>query len=193
MFVRMIVPVVRRRRAALAVDPARVAASVMFFFPDRNPVFDFIDDVSTRIECFAPVGGADAHPNGHVGEIERADTMDARGMFNGKTLQCFGKYAVALFDGKGLKGFVLESSDVLALVMIPNPALEAHVAAGAAVEQFPARGLRIDGRLGEAKAHQPPATGGMNTTSSPVLKGRDHSENSLFTATFNCSRDNVKP
>src|SRR5882757_5941850 len=188
----MIVRMVRRRRTALAVDPARVAAPVMFFFPDRNPVLDFIDDVSALVEGFAAVGGTHTHPHRHVGKIERPDPMDAHRVLDGKTLQCLGQDSFAFFDGQGLKGFVFEPSDVLALVMIAHPTLEADVAAGAAVEQVAACGLRIDGDLGKAKAHQPPATGGMNTTASPAINGRDHSENSLFTATFNCSRDSVK-
>ena len=156
-------------------------------------MFDFVDDVSTRVERFAAMGGTDSYPNGQVGEVERTHAMNAHGMLDGETLQCLRENSLTLLDGESLKGFVLEPSDVLALVMIPNPALEADVAAGAAVEQFAARGFGIDGRFSEAKPHQPPATGGMNTTASPALKGRVHSENSLFTATFNCSRDNVKP
>src|ERR1700722_20578604 len=61
------------------------------------------------------------------------------------------------------------------------------------VEQFTAGGCGVDRRFGKAKTHHPPATGGMNTTASPGISLRDQSENSVFTATFNCSRDSVKP
>src|SRR5450631_351348 len=119
--------------------------------------------------------------------------MDAQGMLDGKQLQRLGEDSISLFEGEGLEGFVFEPRDFLPLVMVPYPAFETDVAAGAAVEQFAARGDGIDGRFGEAKPHQPPATGGMKTTASPALKRRDQSANSLLTATFNCSRDNVKP
>ncbi len=81
----------------------------------------------------------------------------------------------------------------LSLILIPNPTFEADIAARAEVEQFAPRGVRVDRRLGEAKAHQPPATGGMNTTASPAASLRDQSLNSLLTATFSCSRVSVKP
>ena len=111
----------------------------------------------------------------------------------GKSPHRLGEYSLALLEGEGLKGFVLEPGDFPALVVIANPALEAHVTARARVEHLAPRGVRIDGRLGESEPHQPPATGGMNTTASPAPKGRDQSENSLFTATFSCSRDRLKP
>src|ERR1700692_1962441 len=84
----VLVPMVRGRGAALAVDPPRVAAAIVFFFPNRNTVFDFIDDVSAGVERFAAMGGTHAYPNGHVGEVERTDAMDAQRVLDGETLQC---------------------------------------------------------------------------------------------------------
>jgi hypothetical protein len=76
--------------------------------------------------------------------------------------------------------------------MIADPPHETQLAARGKILQLLSRSLRVDGRLGKAKAHQPPATGGMKTTASPCLSFRDHSLNSLFTATFNCSRGSEK-
>ena len=76
---------------------------------------------------------------------------------------------------------------------IPNPTFEADIAARSQVEQLAPRLDRVDGRLGKAKTHQPPATGGMKTTASPAASLRDQSLNSLLTATFSCSRGRVKP
>ena len=39
-----------RMRAALAVDPARVAVDVVLFLPDRHAVLHFVDDVAARRE-----------------------------------------------------------------------------------------------------------------------------------------------
>src|SRR6266404_235390 len=184
---------VRFRCAAFAIDPAGVAASVMFLLPDRDAMLHFIDDEPAGVEGFAAVGGADAHPYRHVGQVKGSDPMDAHGMLDGKALHRLRQDPVALLDGQRLKGFVLEARNFLTFVVIPDPALEADVASGTAVEQFAAGCCGVDRRFGEAKSHHPPATGGMNTTVSPEISLRDQSENSVFTATFNCARDGVKP
>ena len=119
--------------------------------------------------------------------------MHARGMLHGEAPQRFRDDAVAFFDRQLLKSLVFQPSDLLALVFIANPALETDVAAGPWILQL-AQALRgVDGRLSKAEANQPPATGGINTTASLAASLRDQSLNSLLTATFNCSRDSVKP
>src|SRR5450755_2521789 len=119
--------------------------------------------------------------------------MNAGGLLDGEALQGFVQDALALLHGQRLKGLILEPRDFLPFVEVPHPALKADIATGAAIEQVAARRLGIDGHLGKAKPHQPPATGGMKTTASPSARGRDQSQNSLFTATFNCSRVKLKP
>src|SRR5450631_15800 len=114
-------------------------------------------------------------------------------MFHRKAPQRLGDDAVAFLHRQLLKRLVLESSDFLALVLIAHPAFETGVAAGTLVLQLTARAFGVDGRLGKPEVHQPPATGGMNTTASLAASLRDQSLNSLLTATFNCSRDRVKP
>jgi len=59
-----------RRCTAFTVYPAGIAIDVVFFFPDRNAVFDFINDVTTRREGLATVWSADAYPNRHLTEFE---------------------------------------------------------------------------------------------------------------------------
>src|ERR1700744_6160593 len=89
-----------------------------------------------------------------------------------------GEDALAFFQRKLPKRLVFQTRDFLPLVEIADPALEARIAAGAGIEQLaPSRG-GVDGFIGEAKAHQPPATGGMNTTASPAAKRRDQGANS---------------
>jgi hypothetical protein len=75
-------------RATLAVHPARIAAAIMLFLPDGQAVFDLIDDEPARIERFAAVRRADAHPHGEVGEFEAPHAMNAQRMLDGKSLRC---------------------------------------------------------------------------------------------------------
>ena len=84
----------------------------------------------------------------------------------GKRRKRLGDDALAFLHGE--LGNASYSSRVtsLAFVVIAHPAFEADVAAGAAIEQLAARGVGVDRDVGEAEAHQPPATGGMNTTAS---------------------------
>src|SRR5258706_14041559 len=135
-YVSVPVGMARFRCAAFAIDPAGVAASIMFLLPDRDAVLHFIDDEPAGVEGFAAVGGADAHPYRGVGQVEGSDPMDAHGMLDGKALHRLRQDPVALLDGQGLKGFVLEARNFLTFVVIPDPALEADVASGTAVEQF---------------------------------------------------------
>jgi hypothetical protein len=101
--------------------------------------------------------------------------------------------AFALLDGERFEGFILQPGNVLAFVMIAYPSFEADVTAGAGVENFAACCSGVDRGVRKSKLHQPPATGGMNTTASPAASLCDQSANSLLTATFNCSRDRVNP
>ncbi len=156
-------------------------------------MLDLIDDEPTGIEGFAPVHRTHAHPYGHVGQTQCADAVDAQGAFDRKSTLSLRKNAFAFLHRQLLESLVFQPSDLLSLVVIANPALEADVAAGTGIEQLEPRRNGVDGRMRETKAHQPPATGGMNTTASPDTSLRDHVENSLLTATFNCSWDNVKP
>ena len=181
------------RRATLAIYPSRIAAAVMFLLPNGHAMLDFIDDEPTGIEGFAAVRGTHSHPNRHVAQSQGTDTMDAHGVFHREAPQRFRDDALAFLHCQLLIGFIVESSDFLAFVLIAHPTLETDVAAGTQILQLTPPTFRVDGALGEAKAHQPPATGGMNTTASLAASLRDQSLNSLLTATFNCSRDSVKP
>jgi hypothetical protein len=119
--------------------------------------------------------------------------MDAQRALDREARVGLGEDALALFQRELPKCLILQTRDFLALVDIADPSLEARIAAGARIEQLaPSRG-GVDGLIGEAKAPQPPATGGMNTTASPAAKRRDQGANSELTATLSCSRGKVKP
>src|ERR1700686_3423481 len=110
--------------------------------------------------------------------------MDAEGVPDREAPQGVGDDAFAFLHRKFLERFVLQASDVLSLIVIPNPPLEADIAACAQVEELAPRLGGIDGRLGKAEAHHPPATGGMKTPACRAPSRRDQSLNSLLTATF---------
>src|SRR5882724_954387 len=190
-FMLRLVRVTRRRRATLAVHPAGITASIMLFLPDGHAMLDFIDDETTGVEGFSAMRGTDSDPYGHIAEAQQADTMDAQSVLDRKAPQGVGNDALAFLHREFLERFIFQASDFSSLIVIPNPALEAGIAACTQVEELAPRLGGIDGRLGKAKAHHPPATGGMKTTASPAASRRDQSLNSLLTATFNCSRVSV--
>jgi hypothetical protein len=104
-----------------------------------------------------------------------------------------GEYPLALLERELLEGFVFQARHFPAFVEIADPALEARVSAGARIEKLVPGRVGVDRRAGESKAHQPPATGGMNTTASPAANGCDQAANSELTATLSCSRGRVNP
>jgi len=187
------VRMLRFGRAALAIDPSRIAAAIVFFLPNGHAMLDLIDDEAAGVKGFAAMCGAHAHPHRHLSQPQGTDAVDAQSMLHREAAQRFGDYALTFLHREFLKSFVFESSDFLAIVLVAYPTLEINVAAGAEVLKLAPCACAVDGRLGKAEAHQPPATGGMNTTASLATSLRDQSLNSLLTATFNCSRDSVKP
>src|SRR3984885_1998186 len=183
----------RHRGAALAIHPAGIAVPIVLFFPDRKAVLDLVDDEPAGVERLAAMRGAHAYPHCHIRERQGADAVNTQRMLDLEACRGFRQDTLAFLERELLECLVLEPRDFPALVEIAHPALEAYVAAGAEIGELAPRRLGVDGPPGEAQAHQPPATGGMNTTASPAVSRRDQGANSLFTATFNCSRDSVKP
>src|ERR1700677_2252747 len=114
-------------------------------------------------------------------------------MLDRKARRGLGEDTLALFQRKLPKSLIFETRDLLSLIEIAHPSLEARIASGAGSEQLAPGPSGVDGLVGEAKAHQPPATGGMNTTASPAARRRDQGANSELTATLSCSRGKVKP
>src|ERR1700688_4271414 len=151
MFMAVLVSVVWRLRAALAVHPAGITAAVVLFLPDRHAMLHFVDDETAGVEGFAAMHGADPDPHRHIAQIQRADTMDAQRTLHREAPQGVGDDALAFLHREFLEGLVFQPSDLLSLIVIPNPPLEAHVAACGRVEQLAPREGGIDGGLGKAK------------------------------------------
>src|SRR5690606_39720252 len=98
-------------------------------FPDRNTVLHFIDDVTTGCKRFRPMPRADAHPDGQIADRKRADAMHARRFHDAETADRFVHDALAFLARERLEGFVLQTRDFEALVVIADPAFERRVAA----------------------------------------------------------------
>src|ERR1700732_4017290 len=145
-FMIVLVSVVRRRRAALAVYPARITAAVVLFLPDRHAMLHFVDDETAGVEGFAAMHGAESPPHRHIAQIQRTDAMDAQRVLHGEAPQGVGDDALAFLHREFLECFVFQPSDLLSLIVIPNPPLEADIAACTHVEELASRFGGIAGR-----------------------------------------------
>src|SRR5215218_6015472 len=81
---------VRRRRATLAIDPARFAIDVVFFLPDRHAVFDRVDDVAAGGKRLGAVCRARADPDREVADGEIADAVHTRRALDAEAFDGFG-------------------------------------------------------------------------------------------------------
>jgi hypothetical protein len=88
-------PVIRVLRAGLAIHPARISTGVVLLLPYRNAVFNLINDVATRSECFVAMTGADPYPNGKIADFEFANPVDTQRMLHREPLGGLGHYPVA--------------------------------------------------------------------------------------------------
>src|ERR1700685_2001886 len=99
----MFVSVMGRGRAALAIHPARITASIVLFLPDRHAMLHFVDDEAAGIEGLAAMRGADSDPHGHVAQPQSADAMNAERVLHREAPQGFGDDAFAFLHGEFLE------------------------------------------------------------------------------------------
>jgi hypothetical protein len=137
--------------ASLAIYPPGITVLVVLLFPDGHSMFDFVDDVSTREECFRTVSGAHAYPNGHLTDRQVADAVYAGGMFNAEARDCFRDDTLAFLDRQRLEGFVFQVADCESFVVVPDPTFERGVAAGGGIEQLLSQFAFVDLLAGEAE------------------------------------------
>ena len=107
-----------------AVTASGVAVLVVLFFPNRHPMFDFVDDVTTGGESFGAMPGTYAYPDGHVADRQVSDAVNAGGVLDSKSADRFGKDALAFLHGEWLERFILEMTDGKAFVMVSYPTFE---------------------------------------------------------------------
>jgi hypothetical protein len=110
--------------ASLAIHPSGIAILVVLFLPNGHAMFDFVDDVSTREECFRAVSGAHAYPDRHLTDRQIADAVDAGGVFNAESPDCFRDNPLAFLDRQRLESLVFEVSDGEPFVVVTDPTFE---------------------------------------------------------------------
>ncbi len=88
--------------ASLAINPARIAVGIVLLFPDRQPNFDLVDDVTAGIECLVPVRGRYADPDGTFADFQHAGPVYAMGMKDRELCPGLCNDFLALADGQGL-------------------------------------------------------------------------------------------
>src|SRR5581483_957664 len=151
MRVRLGVGVHRRRGAALAVHPPRIAVHIVLFLPNRYAVFDLIDDVPAGAEGLVPMARAYANPHSHVANGEVTDAVDAGRVFHFESRDGLGEDALAFLDRKRLERLVFKVANLHALVVIAHEPFERAIAAAGRIGKFRPQGRLIDGLVTEAE------------------------------------------
>ncbi len=131
--------------AAFAIDPARIAVGIVFFFPDRQSYFHLVDDVTAGKERLIPVRGRDADPDRTFTDFEHASTMHAMGMKDGELCSGLSNHFVTLGDSQRLVYFVFKSLNRMAFVLVPDPAFKTGIGTSRGIEEFAPQDVWIDG------------------------------------------------
>ncbi len=90
-------------------------------------MFHLIDNIAAGAEGLVAVSRARAHPDRHVSNREVADAMDARRVFDAKSLYSFGNDPLAFLHRERLKRLVLEVLHAQPFVMVAYEALDRRV------------------------------------------------------------------
>src|SRR5689334_16325864 len=143
----------RKTSARGAVDPAGLAAGVVFFLPDRHASFGLVDDVAARVESRAAMPGRYADPHRTVADRELAYAVLADRGFNCEPLLRFGQDLRALFLCYTCVRFVFEGLHRLALVVVADPPFEGHARAGNALHELALARFGVDRRRRDLERH----------------------------------------
>ena len=150
----------RCRGTALAVHPTRITVGVMLFFPDRDAVFDLVDDPTTRAEGLIAVWSGDAHPDGELAERQITDAVHTTRVDDPEARAGLGHDPLPLPQRQCLEGLVFQAVHRTAFIEVAHPALEGHVAAAGRIGEGLLQGGHVEraGAEGEARLnHRPPA------------------------------------
>jgi hypothetical protein len=179
--------------AALAIHPARIPVDVGFLLPDRQTVFDLVDDEAAGAKSLVAMRSARAHPYGDIADREGADAVHAGGARHAELLDGGLDDTRAFLLGQFRECLVFQPRDGVAFIVITHPAFERCEPAATLVAYVSLQGGGVQRRGAEAEGRvHPPATGGMKTTASPVFSGCDQSPNSALMATRSISAGKVK-
>ena len=116
--------------AVVAFHPDAGAVGVVFFFPDRDGVFNGVDDGAAGVECGIAVGGADSDGDGNFSDLKVSGAVEAAGGDDVVFDADVGEDPVTFFFGKGGECFVFERSHIAALVVVADPAFEGGESTG---------------------------------------------------------------
>lgn len=131
--------------AAFAINPARIAVGIVLFFPDRQPHFHLVDDVTAGIERLIPVRGRDADPDSTFTDFEHTAAVHTMGMKDGELCFSLCNHFLALADGQRRVYFVFESLNRMAFVLVSDPAFKTGIGTGRGIEEFAPQNIRVDG------------------------------------------------
>ena len=111
----------------MVFNPGGGAVGVDFFFPDREAVFDIVDNIAAGQKAVASVVGDHADPDGDVAGGEGTDPVDGGGVEDVEFF--FGFFQDGLCDGGCQFGVsaVVECGDRFAFVVVPHPAFVAAI------------------------------------------------------------------
>jgi hypothetical protein len=96
--VRMIALMRYRRRTPLTIHPPGITIDVVLFLPNRDAMFDLVDDVSTGTERLVAMSSTDTDPHSHLADREITNAVNASRMFYAELLNGLGDDALAFFD-----------------------------------------------------------------------------------------------
>ena len=131
--------------AMVTTHPSATAIAEVFFLPDGDAGFYFVDDVAAGIEGGVAVVGGDAHDYSESADFDRAGAVDASGLDDLEFFVSLGDDPLALFLGEEGVGFVFEPIDGAALMVVSYPSFEGAVATGSRVEDLLADGGGVEG------------------------------------------------
>ena len=149
-----------RSSTALAIHPTRITVDVMLFFPDRDAVFDLVDDPTTRAERLIAVWGGDAHPDGELAERQITDAVHTTRVDDPEARAGLGHDPLPLAQRQCLEGLVLQAMHCTAFIEVAHPTLEGHIAAAGRIGERLLQGGRVERARAEGEAwlsHRPPA------------------------------------
>jgi hypothetical protein len=130
--------------AALTVHPARIAIDIVFLFPNRNSMFDFVDDVATGTKSLIAMRCADANPDCDLAERKITDAMYAARVGHTEFHACFFDDARTLSNSESFEGLVFEAAHFATFIEIAHPTFERGITAAGGIFQRSPQGVGVE-------------------------------------------------
>ena len=163
----MIVRIITGTRGSLTVmagDPFSISVQIMLFLPDRNAMFDLVNDVSAGPESGITMRRGHTDPDSNITHPKRSRTVHRNSMADLETGQSFLDNPLPFFYGEWGVSLIFQPIHRAPLIAVTDPPLEGAEPTGFRQMQPVPQTIQINGRFRHQKARHPPVTGGMNTT-----------------------------